>query len=296
MKLHINRVPISGPWGGGNLWVKAMYAQATQLGHQIVDITDDPDVIVIAGVQSENGGLSADHAISYKFQRPKTKLVIRVNENDARKGTNDVDSTLIRISRYVDGTIFVSRWLEDYFAKRSWACTNNVVIINGVDRDHFKPQPKLDDGRIHLVTHHWSNNWLKGFDVYSELDHFVRKNKEFTFTYIGRSALNFSSSRVIAPLFGQALGDELGRYDVYVSASRFDPGPNHILEALSCELPTYVHRDGGGAVEFAGPDHTFRDSSDLLTILGSRQFKNNSSQLIDWSSCVENYVSFLEKT
>jgi hypothetical protein len=32
-------------------------------------------------------------------------------------------------------------------------------------------------------------------------------------------------------MFGKELGDELGKYDVYASASRFDPGPNHIIES-----------------------------------------------------------------
>ena len=39
---------------------------------------------------------------------------------------------------------------------------------------------------------------------------------------------------------------------------------NHILESLSCEIPTYVHKDGGGAVEFAGIENTYSDIYELV--------------------------------
>ena len=61
-----------------------------------------------------------------------------------------------------------------------------------------------------------------------------------------------------------------------MSASRFDPGPNHILESIACQIPTYVASDGGGAVEFAGKDHAFEDLDQLFRIIRSRSYVNNS--------------------
>jgi glycosyltransferase involved in cell wall biosynthesis len=91
------------------------------------------------------------------------------------------------------------------------------------------------------------------------------------------------------------LGEELGKHDVYVSGSRFDPGPNHVLEALACGLPTYVHQNGGGAVEFAGEDHTYEDWKQLEQVLTGPTFTANSFVPPEWNDCVQQYVTYLEQ-
>ena len=35
------------------------------------------------------------------------------------------------------------------------------------------------------MTHHWGNDWNKGFKIYSELDELISEQKNFEFTYIG---------------------------------------------------------------------------------------------------------------
>lgn len=299
MKIYINRAPVCGPWGGGNLWAKAAYVELSKLGHELLDPLNfraAPDVIVLAGLDGADGSISAEQAIMYKmYVNPNVKLVGRINENDARKATTTVDGNLVTLSEYLDATVFVSNWLQDYFVTKGWKCKKNTVVYNGVDADVFGPRPKLDNNKTNIVTHHWSNNHLKGFDIYDELDKFVGDNTDFTFTYIGRENGKFKNTTVVRPLFGKSLGDELGKYDVYVSASRFDPGPNHCLESLSANIPTYVHNDGGGAVEFAGSDHTFKNWDELKAILISKSFQNNSAiQLIDWTSSILQYARFIE--
>lgn len=302
MKFYINRSVVRGPWGGGNLWVQAANEQIKALGHESLhagDFRARPDVIFIAGLESDGTAISAEQAIMYKMYVATAdnpvKLIARINENDARKGTSTVDENMLILSEHIDATVFVSDWLKDYYVSKGWKCPNNTVVYNGVDSKIFKPNDKLDNGKTNIVAHHWSNNPMKGFDIYEEIDRFVANNPEFTFTYIGRENNTFKNTNVVRPLFGTALGAELGKYDVYVSASRFDPGPNHILEALSCELPTYVHKDGGGAVEFAGRDHAFSDWDELQKILIDRKFQNNSAiQLLDWEKCIAQYVQFAE--
>lgn len=308
MKVYVNRRPQRGPWGGGNMFVKACH----ELMPQNTDIefllnengSINPDVILLAGLENDGRDISAEQAIMYKmYVKPTCQIVLRVNENDARKGTNHMDEMLLKVSEHVDGTVFVSEWLRDYFMAKGWACQNNTVIYNGVDFDVFKPQPKLNNGKLNIVAHHWSDNRMKGADIYETLDRFVGANSDlFTFTYIGRHKCDFQHTKVIKPLSGKALGDELGKYDVYVSASRFDPGPNHILEALACGLPTYVHIDGGGCVEFAGHDHTYYSWEQLQSLLlenaqqGYMQRPNRSFTPPTWQKCVQEYNAFLEAT
>lgn len=305
MKLYINRQFRNSPYGGGNQfvlnWFKffEMQEKAGNKNHELCMPNDpqaSPDVMLIVGLDNDGTGVSVDQALMYKMTlNPNVKIVVRINENDARKGTSDVDDKLIKLSGMIDGTIFVSKWLHDYFMKLGWKCRTNTIIHNGVDVEIFKSAAKLNNGKVNILAHHWSNNFLKGFDIYDKLDEFVKYNKEFTFTYIGRERGTFKNTTVLQPLHGKKLGEELAKYDVYISASRFDPGPNHVLESLSCELPTYVHKDGGGCIEFAGSDHVYKSWDELEALLLSKKFVQNTQfKLPTWNSCMESCVKFLE--
>jgi len=301
MKLYINRNPVSGPWGGGAKFFNAFweFSSVELMKSQTMNI--NPDVMLLVGLDNQGPTqISAEQAVMYKmYVNPGCKLVLRVNECDARKGTTGVDDGLIKLSRFVDGTVFVSRWLQEYFNAKGWGCQNQTVIYNGVQRSIFKPQPKVDNGKLNIVAHHWSDNRMKGADIYERLDELAGKNPDkLAFTYVGRHQCDFKHTNVIKPLHGQALGDELGKHDVYVSASRFDPGPNHILEALACGLPTYVHKDGGGCVEFAGTDHVYGDMLELESIITAvgLHASNTNFTLSSWKDCVTEYNAFLEAT
>lgn len=301
MKIYVNRTPINGPWGGGNAWVKAFHRHVPELGHELVppsSMSVAPDVIMLAGLDNDNqGGIAAEQAIMYKVYQDRVKLVLRVNENDARKGTHHMDDYLLKLAPHIDGTVFVSKWLRDYFMERGWPCQNNTVIVNGVDKEVFRPQPKLDNGKINLLMSHWSDNYMKGQDYAEWLDSFVGKHSdEFTFTFVGRTKANFKHTTLIGPFHGKRLGEEVGKYDVCINASRFDPGPNSVIEPISCNLPTYVHVDGGGGVEFAGSDHTFSSFDDLERLLMGKRFSQNNVSFCSWKECTEAYVNFLAKT
>lgn len=313
MRTYINRLPVNGPWGGGNLFVSAFHKRAPGIGKDRgIELVVDPtgttplDVILLAGLDNDGSGISIDQAVMYKmYAKPDVQIVLRVNENDVRKGTSHMDDMLVKVSEHIDATVFVSHWLQDYFNDLGWKCPNQTVIYNGVARDVFAPQPKLNNGKINIVAHHWSDNRMKGADVYEQIDKLVGEYPgKFGFTYIGRHQCDFKNTTVVKPLAGKALGQELGKHDVYVSASRGDPGPNHVLEALSCDLPTWVHREGGGCVEFAGRDHAYDNWDQLQSILmdqggntyGAHLPNGSAIQLRTWQECIQEYIDFLEAT
>jgi len=300
MKAYINRKPVVGPWGGGNLWVKSCYELFPKFGLTIVDIDKNPDVIFIAGLGSEDGCISVMDAIRYKIIRKQlghdVKLILRVNENDARKGTIGIDESIKEISKEMDCVVFVSKWLKDYFGAETWN-VRTACINNGVDKCIFGPSSsKMNNQKINIVTHHWSDNFMKGFDIYDQIDRWTSLNEDYTFTYIGRDRGTFKNTRVIKPLFGKSLGEELSKYDVYVSASRFDPGPNHIIESLSCGLPTYVHKDGGGCVEFAGFSHVYENVDSLFKILKKKNYNLNTQWYPEnWENCILRFASITKE-
>lgn len=297
MKLFINRKPIEGPWGGGNLFVKAMHEHKKL---EIIKKFDSvPDVIFLMSPFADNSlRFSINEAILIKKKYPSVKIVMRVNDCDARKNTTGIDDIWIESSKFVDITIFVSEWMKNYFLEKEWHCKNNHIVYNGVNFDHFKQNKKFKNNKLNLVTHHWSNNRLKGFDIYEKLDSFVFENNKYTFTYIGRDLGTFKNTKVIPPVFGKDLGQELGKYDVYISASRFDPGPNHILESLACNITTFSHVDGGGSCEFTGKDFIYNDFEELLkkikNIEITKVYPKNDFKVVSWEESIENVIKAIK--
>lgn len=306
VQVYMNRRVVRGPWGGGNNFVKAYHELAERPGIELLrdqTLSGNPDTMLLVGLENDGSDIGVEQAIMYKlYVKPACQLVLRVNECDARKGTSHMDAALLTVSEHVDGTVFVSRWMQDHFNALGWACKNQAVIVNGVERSVFRPGQRPNNGKLNIVAHHWSDNPLKGADIYEEIDRLVGEHPDkLAFTYIGRHKCGFRHTRVVSPLGGKALGDELGKHDVYVSASRFDPGPNHVLEALACDLPTFVHRDGGGSVEFAGAAQAYNSWDELrgflMTVKPGQVMKNvDPTPLNDWQTCVAEYNAFLEAT
>lgn len=295
MKILVNRTPVKGPWGGGNLLVRSLYEILPDMGVKVVsNFEDDIDIIFMQDPRYGDTGISINEIISYKNFRNSVKIVHRVNECDARKGTKDVDNLLRECSKHTDHTVFVSNWMKSHHLKMGWNCDEISVIYNGVNKSHFSKGEKINNGKINIVTHHWSNNRMKGFDIYDRLDEFVGQNNDFTFTYIGRENGTFKNTNVIEPLFGKELGRCLSQYDVYISGSLFDPGPNHILESISCEIPTYVHSSGGGCIEFAGESHVYNSFEKLKSILESKTYNENSFTPHDWRECMRQYFNLFK--
>jgi hypothetical protein len=119
---------------------------------------------------------------------------------------------------------------------------------------------------LKVVTHHWSSNWNKGFDVYTRFDELLARPEfadRFAFTYIGRvpDRVKFDHVTVEPPLAGRALGQSLGRHHVYLTASLNEPAGMHHIEGALCGLPLLYRVSGalpeyceGFGLPFAGPE------------------------------------------
>jgi glycosyltransferase involved in cell wall biosynthesis len=183
-----------------------------------------------------------------------------------------MDELLHKANRVADHTVFISYWLRDYFSEKWFDSTKpHSVIQNGADDAIFYP-PKGDSPQVHspirLVTHHWSDNVLKGFDIYQELDSMIHAGKlpGFSFTVIGRwpASIVWKSATTFPPCNGTELADHLRNHDLYVTASRWEPCGMHHIEGAQCGLPLIYHPDGGGIVEF-GERYGLPISADLKT-------------------------------
>ena len=155
MRIFINRKPVSGPWGGGNLFLKSFVKEFEKAGHEVVfDFNKKMDAIFIQDPRYGNTPASINEIVQIKNTFPDVKIFHRVNECDARKNTSEMDAMLQLCSKISNHTFFVSKWMRDYHLQKEWHCKNYSVVYNGVDPDHFYPREKINNGKINIVTHH----------------------------------------------------------------------------------------------------------------------------------------------
>jgi hypothetical protein len=270
MKIYFNRMLRRTAWGGGALFHANMVDHLIAKGDEIAQSLNDDgiDVIFMLDPRPETGGCSINDIIRYKQLYPSVRILHRINECDKRKGTHGVDELLMRSNLIADETVFISQWLKQYFQAIGYNKRSHV-IMNGCNRNVFYnvKDKKLDpQKRLKIVTHHWSDNYNKGFDAYITLDEKSDPYSGLQFTYIGRYWNGYQPfyTKVIPPLYGKELGDELRKHDVYITASRFEPAGMHHIEGASCGLPVLYHSDGGGIVEVC-KNHgiEFHDSDSL---------------------------------
>lgn len=256
MKVFINRKIRRTPWGGGIHFVSGFCDYLASNGHSYTNSFDnDVDVILMIDPRPDDGFGDINSLINYKSHLKsigkKVKVVHRVNDSDVPRGTNFLVRLNIESNAAVaDQTVFISEWLKDHYVERGFS-RDNVVIRNGSNNDFFYPTKIVNDDKIKIVTHHWSDNYNKGFDAYVELDKLIKHEQNMEFTYIGRywSGHKPVNTRVISPLYGKELGDELRKHNVYVTAARWEACGMHHIEAAACGLPIAYHKDGGGIVE-----------------------------------------------
>jgi len=127
------------------------------------------------------------------------------------------------------------------------------VILSGSDSKIFNLSntSRLEKkDKVKLVTHHWSSNKNKGFDIYEKINELIKTKKwkdKIEFTYIGNTSgeYNLDSTNIINPLAGKKLAEEIKRHHLYVTASINEPSGNHHIEAAQCGLPILYLNSGG---------------------------------------------------
>ena len=259
MKVSIGYKEIDGPWGGGNNFRINLSKYLTEKGISVTNSLRDRNIDIIILTEPRLSSFSSSYTfreIYYykKLVNPNVKVIHRINECDERKNTNYMNKLLKRANIVADHTVFVSQWLKNIHSKNDIGLNSSSVILSGADSAIFNNIKKtrwnkLDN--LKIVTHHWGNDWNKGFKIYSELDELISKEKNFEFTYIGNLPDNFKfkNSNYLKPLSGLELSKELKSHHLYLTASLNEPSGNHHIEAAQCGLPI-MFINSGGIVEY----------------------------------------------
>ncbi len=261
MKIAVGMNIHDGPFGGGNQFGKSLSQYLTQKGHQVFfDLSQpDLDLILMTDPRTSMQSVAFGPLQIMRYVRdinPSVLLVQRINECDERKGTHGFNRLLCVSNKIMDHTVFISSWLEQLHRKQNPFTENSSVIKNGADRSifiyHHKQLPT--NRKIRLVTHHWSANWSKGWDVYQHIDDLLKKkkfNSEFEFHYIGilPKKISLQHIQLHPPCTGSELADLLHSCDIYLSASLNEPAGMHHIEGALCGLPL-LYRNSGALPEY----------------------------------------------
>ncbi len=263
-----------GAYGGANQFGMALknYLEARDMVvvHDLKD--SDIDLILITDTRPwlKSCAFAGAAAVAYRHRKPHTKILFRVNECDQKRGTRFkfLNTLLAEHVAVADQTVYISTWLRDLFEQRYPAIAGaSSVIYNGADTNIFNAEgyePWTTGSPLKLVTHHWSSNRYKGFDVYSHLDTLLGTTfrDKVTMTFIGNlpPETRFSHIQTLPPLGGEALAREIKKHHVYLTASLFEPAGMHHIEGALCGLPLLYRQSGalpeycqGFGIPFSGP-------------------------------------------
>jgi glycosyltransferase involved in cell wall biosynthesis len=238
-KIHILGEFISGPWGGGNQFLKALREYFRKHQAYAEDI-DNAEVVIVNGHQWGPHLLSLFRA---KRARPKLAIMHRVDgPMEVVRGRADnrgVDVAIARFNRsFSDGTVFQSCWSRSLCMAHGMSeAKPHAIVLNAPDPSIFYPPANAltVDSKVRIISTAWSSNWQKGFDVFQHLDQHLDFSR-YEFTFVGNSPIVYKNIRHILPLDSKMLADELRRHHIFLQASHLEACSNSLIEAMNCGL------------------------------------------------------------
>jgi glycosyltransferase involved in cell wall biosynthesis len=275
MKINILFKFVEGPYGGGNQFLKALQKQFIKLDIYENDAFN-ADVILVNShhyqeldiwnsvIELKKNGKLFIHRIDGPLS------LYRGGFDD---GSDDVISCFNNL--FCEATVFQSNWSRNQcYNRRIKHKPFEATILNASDPDIFYKAQYSIHQKIKLIASSWSKNYNKGIEIYK----FIDKNLDFEkydFTFVGNIDCDFQNIKRILPVDSVTLSTILRNHDICISASKYDPCSNSIIESLSCGLPVIAYNSGGHPeiVQQGGELCTERD--ELLSLI--KKISNNLS-------------------
>lgn len=259
-----------------------------------------------------------DFKLKYKLN---SKIVLRVNDCDVTRSNvkpeNSREMCIYRNHKNINFLIYNSDFIRKYYLDKypQMKKIDNCVIYNGGNSKIFYPLKDMTLNHketIKIVTHHWSDNINKGYDIYYRLWKYAqRKHSGIEFIFIGRKFNDKYKNevKVVGPYKGKELADELRKCHMYITASINDSCPNHVIEGLLCGLPVlYIDHPGGGKdlcelITDCKVGEKFSSFVDLINNIHMirkhyNSYKNNiikNIELFENNICYNNYLEKMQQ-
>jgi hypothetical protein len=266
LNIYFNRKPVEGPWGGGSKMLTSIVNECISRGHKVYFENEvsffDVDIIFCMDPRPTQYG---SHTDLIRAKKKGVRILQRVGDLGTH-GKPELFTLQKELALESNTVVFPSTWAKESLGTRP----DGIVIHNAPLPDFISTKPVSEsNGTVKIVTHHWSDNMMKGFDTYKRLDDLCNKsNGRLSFTFIGRKPIDLQVTNHINPLDVCGLVKELPKHDVYFTASLFEAGANHVLEAMGLGLPVLFHKDGGSIPEYCkGRGAQYSTPEEALTII-----------------------------
>lgn len=252
MKIYINRRPVDGPWGGGSKVLAAIVKECIDRNHQVFFEEEirrliDIDVYFCMDPRPKETSVY-EELLNRRYKNNSSRLVHRIGDLGTH-GKPELYQLIKSVIGFADLVIFPSIWAENYAKFEN--IKRSIVIQNAPNQIFIENKRNcIIKDELRIVTHHWSNNDLKGFDFYERLDEYCLKHQKVKFSFIGRKPDSVVFQNYVPPLDMPGLVNEIPKHNLYLTASRQEAGANHVLEAMALGLPVMYHKDGGSIVEY----------------------------------------------
>jgi glycosyltransferase involved in cell wall biosynthesis len=243
---------VKPPYGGGNQFMLALRNEFSRRGINVLvnEVNESVEGYFFDSVWFDEGLLN-DLA---KLNRPKVVHRIDGPIHLYRGKDKEIDDRIFEINRaFATSTVLQSVFTMRKVYEVGYRPVNPLVVWNGANPEIFNltgRQPFSGNRKTRIISTSWSNNPLKGGDVYKWLD----ENLDFDrveYLFVGRASANFRNIRMIEPVGSEKLAEYLRSSDIYITASQNDPCSNALIEAMSCGLPA-VYLNSGGHPELVG--------------------------------------------
>jgi len=285
--------PENVPAGGGAKFIIGFKKYLTERGCTIengFDVNNPPDLIFMVDprrLQYSRNWLTIEH-IRYMQDKLKMDIPIihRLNDiGEPKDRPKNYVPNMIELANRSTCAIYVSEFVKNYYGDVIKAPSH--VIHNGVDEELFTLK-EYEFDKIRLVTHHWSNNALKGWDIYEQIDKWLDDRKDIEFFFIGKTPdIPLKNIKVFPPTHGIEMVNIMKKANIYVTASRYEPCGNHYIEGVACGLPLLYHKEGGGVLSMSEYGLGYKNFEDFKT-----QLENISLQHEQYYDTIKNKFNF----
>lgn len=268
-KIHILVKFVEGPWGGANQFLKALRGYFRRAGVY----SENPEDAEVVLFNSYPFGSEYLFNIVFKLKKKPGKILIHRVDGPisyVRGRDKIIDEIIFEFNElFADGTIFISNLSRtDNYNLGMKRPRYETMILSAPDPSIFNLKHKrpFSKDKTKLIATSWSGNIRKGFDLYKFLDEHLDFDK-YEMTFVGNSPVEFNNIKWLKPVSSRELANILKQHDIYITASKYEPFGQAVIEALNCGLPA-VARIGGGYLEtMCEAIEVFRNESDVINAI-----------------------------